>query len=64
MTGDMLVRVEYGDLCLVVNVENVAWSGEVMRDMIARALDGLERGLAITSAYEVTEADDADDTAD
>lgn len=28
-----------------------AYSGEVMRDMFARACDGLQRGLAITADY-------------
>lgn len=60
MSGDMLVRVEYGDLVVIVNAENTSWSGEVMRDLVNRALDGLERGLAITAAYDVIDADDDD----
>ena len=60
MSGDMLVRVEYGDLSIVVNAEDVSWSGEVMRDLMTRALDGLARGLEITSAYTISEESDGD----
>lgn len=55
----MLVRLEAYGVTVVCNVENVAYSGEVLRDMLTRACDGLQRGLAIVAEYE-----DADDEAD
>lgn len=63
MTGDMLVRIEGFDCAVVVNVENVAYSGEVLRDMVNRALDGWQRAVAIAAEYEVVDGADADDTA-
>lgn len=60
MSGDMHVNVSFGDLSVDLTAENTSWSGEVMRDLVNRALDGLERGLAITAAYDVIDADDDD----
>jgi hypothetical protein len=47
----MLVRLEALGAVVVVNVEGVAYSGEVLRDMVTRACDGLRLSLVILGEY-------------
>ena len=61
---DMMVRISAGQgVEVMVHVEACAWSGEVLSDMMTRAVEGFGEVMAIAAASErgdvaVAEVDD------
>jgi hypothetical protein len=57
---DMTVRLGWGEAQVVVNVEAVSYSGEVLRDMMARALEGFAGVLDAVDRFDPDEDETED----
>ena len=58
---DMMVRISAGHgVEVMVHVEACAWSGEVLSDMMTRAVEGFGEVMAIASAYELGDVEVAE----
>jgi hypothetical protein len=53
----MMVRVSYAGVDVIINVEAVAYSGDVLTDMVARAVAGLRESMEVAALFDVTDTD-------
>lgn len=57
---DVQVRIQYGDLTVLINEEGVSHSPDVLDDLVTRALATFKESWAFVSADDEPAADDVD----